>query len=90
CNPDHETSTMSGRLAHRVELIAKAAALERARLLQWILAWAGLSAVWLLDDGVSPESSLRVAELAAAELAGDGLLTTSRRQCISQQFRALA
>jgi streptomycin 6-kinase len=69
CNPDHETATMSGRLAHRVELIAKAAALERARLLQWILAWAGLSAVWLLDDGVSPESPLRVAELAAAELS---------------------
>jgi streptomycin 6-kinase len=69
CNPDHETATMSGRLAHRIELIAKAAALERARLLQWILAWAGLSAVWLLDDGVSPESPLRVAELAAAELS---------------------
>ena len=55
CNPDHETATMLGRLAQRVDLTAKAAVLERPRLLQWILAWAGLSAAWLLDDGVSPK-----------------------------------
>jgi streptomycin 6-kinase len=66
CNPDQETAT--SRLARRVELVAEAAALDRHRLLQWIVAWAGLSASWLLDDGVSPERPLEVAERAAAEL----------------------
>jgi streptomycin 6-kinase len=68
CNPDHETATLPGRLARRVELVVEAAALEPARLLRWILAWAGLSAAWLIDDGMSPQGALRVAELAEAEL----------------------
>jgi streptomycin 6-kinase len=68
CNPDHETATLPGRLARRVDLVAEAAALEPARLLRWILAWAGLSAAWLIDDGVSPQGALSVAELAEAEL----------------------
>ncbi|HET6221123.1 MAG TPA: hypothetical protein VFE11_03120 [Dongiaceae bacterium] len=36
---------------------------------KWILAYAGLSAVWFLSDAVKPELDLAVAELAAAELA---------------------
>src|SRR4051794_33639155 len=36
--------------------------------LQWVLAWAGLSAAWLLKDRVPPETRLGVAKLAAAEL----------------------
>jgi streptomycin 6-kinase len=68
CNPDYEAATMPGRLERRVELVAAAAALEPSRLLRWILSWAGLSAAWLLDDGVSAKGALRVAELAAAEL----------------------
>ena len=68
CNPDHETATLPGRLARRIELVTGAAALEPTRLLRWILAWAGLSAAWLIDDGVSPKGALTVAELAEAEL----------------------
>jgi streptomycin 6-kinase len=32
------------------------------------LAWAGLSAVWFMSDGVHPETDFAVAALAAAEL----------------------
>jgi streptomycin 6-kinase len=69
CNPDHATATDPGRFARRVEVIGAAAGLERKRLLQWILAWAGLSAAWFLGDGVSPDIDMKVAALAAAELA---------------------
>jgi len=69
CNPDIETATMPVRMARRVELVVESAALDRTRLLRWIVAWAGLSASWLLDDGASPERPLEVAELAAAELS---------------------
>jgi streptomycin 6-kinase len=43
--------------------------LERKRLLKWVLAFAGLSAAWTVQDGENPELSLAVAEIAAAELA---------------------
>jgi len=70
CNPDHVTALAPGRLARQADVVARAAGLERQRLLQWILAWAGLSATWLIEDGqdelVAP--TLRVAELALAEL----------------------
>jgi streptomycin 6-kinase len=68
CNPDDETATAPGRLARQATVVAKAAHLERNRLLAWVVAWAGLSAAFLGDDGLLPEGALRMAELAAAEL----------------------
>jgi streptomycin 6-kinase len=70
CNLDHETATDPGRFRRRVEVIAQEARLERRRLLQWVLAWAGLSAVWFMSDGMHPETDFAVAELAAAGLDG--------------------
>lgn len=69
CNPDHETATLPGRLVRQLRVVADAAHLERRRLLAWVLAWAGLSAAFSLDDGRSPDNALRVAELAAVELS---------------------
>lgn len=69
CNPDPAIATAPGRLARQAHVVAEAAGPERVRLLKWILAYAGLSAVWFLSDGVKPELDLAVAELAAAELA---------------------
>jgi streptomycin 6-kinase len=70
CNPDHETAAMPGRLAHQLRVVADAAHLERRRLLAWVVAWAGLSAAFSLDDGRPPDTGrLRVAELAAVELS---------------------
>ena len=69
CNPDAEIATAPGRLARQATIVADAACLERKRLLQWVLAFAGLSAAWTLEDGDNPELSLAVAEIAAAELA---------------------
>lgn len=68
-NPDRETASAPGRLARQVEVVATAAGLERGRLLKWILAFAGLSAAWSLEDGDSPDPTLEVAELAAGVLA---------------------
>lgn len=70
CNPDHEVATAPGRLARQLEIVSSAAQLDRGRLLHWILAWAGLSAVWLVEDGTMEHAvpTLRVAELAAAEI----------------------
>jgi streptomycin 6-kinase len=70
CNPEHLIATAPGRLARRVEVVAQAAQLERRRLLQWILAWAGLSTAWLIEDGghERAKTTARIAEIAAAEI----------------------
>jgi streptomycin 6-kinase len=67
-NPDREIALMPGRLARQASVVAAAAGLERARLLQWTLAFAGLSAAWILNDGDEPTLDLAVAEIAATEL----------------------
>jgi streptomycin 6-kinase len=69
-NPDQETALAPGRLARQAMVIAEAAGLERARLLKWVLALAGLSAAWRLADGEVPRLDLAVAELVALELSG--------------------
>lgn len=68
CNPDFEAATGPGVLARRVGVVALAAGLERERLLQWVLAWSGLSAAWLLAGSAAPELPLSIASAAAAEL----------------------
>lgn len=68
CNPDHATATAPETYARRVDVVATAATLDRKRLLQWILAWGGLSAAWHLGAGTSPDTAHKVAELAAAGL----------------------
>lgn len=68
CNPDFETATAPGRLARQASVVAEAAHLDRARLLQWILAYAGLSAAWAMSERGDPRIALTVAEIAAAEV----------------------
>ncbi|WP_431227631.1 aminoglycoside phosphotransferase family protein [Burkholderia contaminans] len=68
CNPSYDVAVDPVRFERRVTLVADAAKLDRRRLLQWILAWSGLSAVWLIEDGLLPDTRLQVATLAAAAL----------------------
>jgi streptomycin 6-kinase len=68
CNPDHQTAMLPGRFLRQVDLIAKVAHLEPKRLLAWVVAWAGLSAAFLLEDGFPPDPALEVGELAATAL----------------------
>lgn len=68
CNPDLLTATTPGRLARQVGVVAQAAQLDRARLLHWVLAYAGLSAAWDLAEGADPKIGLRVAEMALATI----------------------
>jgi streptomycin 6-kinase len=68
CNPDPETATAPDRFARRVQVVVEVAKVGHTRLLQWVLAWAGLSSAWLLDQEFSAALPLKVAELALAEL----------------------
>jgi streptomycin 6-kinase len=68
CNPDATIALAPGRLARQADVIAEAAGLERRRLLQWVLAYSGLSSAWHIGDGSDPTLALAVAELARTEL----------------------
>ena len=68
CNPDVVVATAPGRLEQQVTLVAELAGLDRVRLVKWILAYAGLSAAWHLEDGGNPELPLAVAQIALSAL----------------------
>ena len=67
-NPDAATALSAGRFGHHVDLLADTAALDRRRLLNWTLAFAGLSAAWHLADREPADLDFAVAGLAAAAL----------------------
>jgi streptomycin 6-kinase len=64
CNPGPETTSVPGRLARQAAIVSAEAGLERRRLLQWIIAWSGLSASWRIANGSSADETLAVAETA--------------------------
>ena len=73
CDPDlglpHLTIARRPEIfARRIEAVSEAADLDIRRLLLWILAWAGLSAAWQLNDDLDPGIELQVAEMALAAL----------------------
>jgi len=57
-----------GCFERRLGVVAHASEIDRRRLLQWVLAWAGLSAAWMLEDDIEPDAPLEVAKLAALAL----------------------
>lgn len=68
CNPDWDVATKPGRLEQQASIVAEAAGLDRIRLLKWILAYAGLSAAWHLEDGSDPTLAIEVAKMAVSAL----------------------
>ncbi|MCM2523701.1 APH(6) family putative aminoglycoside O-phosphotransferase [Stenotrophomonas maltophilia] len=69
CGPGIHIATRPERFAARLEQVTALAGLERTRLLRWIAASAGLSAVWFRDDGDPAEVDEAVARMALEALA---------------------
>ncbi|AVE03269.1 3'-kinase [Pseudomonas palleroniana] len=71
CNPDLPTCNDPVRFTRQIDVIAQTAGLARPRLLQWVVAHAGLSAAWFLEDGERQraEINLEVVHLAQSALA---------------------
>jgi streptomycin 6-kinase len=65
-NPDAAVALAPGRFDHQVEVLAAAASVDRRRLLDWTLAFAGLSAAWHLADDTPADLDFAIAALAAA------------------------
>jgi streptomycin 6-kinase len=63
-----EVALQPGVFERRFEVVAREARVERTRLLQWIVAYSGLSAAWIIGDGDDPSLDIGVAERALALL----------------------
>jgi streptomycin 6-kinase len=68
CNPDREIATNPGRLQKQASVVAELAGLDPKRLLQWIAAYAGLSAAWSIEDGEDPGTAMIIAGIALHKL----------------------
>lgn len=64
CNPDSDTATAPNRLEAQVHIVSEQAGLDSRRLLEWTIAYCGLSAVWCLEDGQSARTPMTVAQEA--------------------------
>jgi streptomycin 6-kinase len=69
CNPDKDTALREGRLMRQASIISNTSGIPMKHLLEWIAAWAGLSATWILDDGDDASLDLGVAETAFSQLS---------------------
>lgn len=69
CGPGIHVATRPERFAARLEQVSALACLERTRLLRWIAASMGLSAVWFRDDGDPADIDEAVATMALEALA---------------------
>lgn len=49
--PMHRVATLPGRLEARLVIVTQQAHIEPVRMLEWIVAWTGLSAAWFIGDG---------------------------------------
>jgi streptomycin 6-kinase len=67
-NPDAATALAAGQMQRRLQIVAHEADLDSRRLLEWVVAYAGLGAAWSLEDGDDPGPGLAIAEHAAALL----------------------
>ncbi|MGY2443731.1 aminoglycoside phosphotransferase family protein [Pseudomonas sp. SDO52101_S400] len=70
CNPELPTASDPERFRRQVDVICESAGLDRRRFLQWVLAFAGLSAAWFMEDAEQKAAAgqLKVAQLAACAL----------------------
>ncbi len=71
-NPDVEPAVAPGRFERQLDVVTEAARVDRVRLLQWVIAFTGLSAAWYIADGETSGVDLAIAERASAELARMG------------------
>jgi streptomycin 6-kinase len=58
CNPDLEFALQPGRIEKQAAVVAETANLEYFRLIRWILAYAGLSAAWHLEENQHNDAEL--------------------------------
>lgn len=69
-DPTQPVATLPGRFEARLKIVTEETGVEASRILEWIVAWTGLSAAWFIgdDDQGSAEIDLKINGLARRAL----------------------
>lgn len=67
-DPDEDTALTPGYFERRLDDVVEHGRIERKRLLQWIVAFQGLSAAWFLIDDEEPNKEFEIIGKALSEL----------------------
>ncbi len=71
-DPSLHIARSPARFERRLAIVSEHAAIERRRLLHWIMAWSGLSATWIRADQGDASIDRAIFELAASALGRAG------------------
>ena len=67
CNPTKEIALSEGRLMKQIKIISQNSGVNINHILKWTIAWAALSAVWLLNDDIEASLPTGILEIAIAK-----------------------
>ncbi|EPK7470673.1 aminoglycoside phosphotransferase family protein [Klebsiella aerogenes] len=66
--PVPAVATVPETFKQRLSIVTRMADMDKERLLKWIIAWCGLSTAWSLSSNETTSITIKIAELAIAEL----------------------
>ena len=72
CNPNKEIALEDNRLVKQLAVICHETNIAYDRMLDWLIAWVGLSAIWLEQDNQDASLPVQIAKIALS-LKKDGL-----------------
>lgn len=64
CNPNSNLALQPGRLKKHISLICQIAHIEYQTLVEWVIAWSALSALWKVEDNLDASLALGIAKNA--------------------------
>ncbi|WP_394677470.1 aminoglycoside phosphotransferase family protein [uncultured Sphingobacterium sp.] len=64
CNPNRQVALDKDRLVRQIEVIGQETKIDFDRMLNWVIAWVGLSAIWMEEDHLDASLPIQLAKIA--------------------------
>jgi streptomycin 6-kinase len=64
CNPNKYVALDKDRLVQQIEVIGQETNIDFDRMLNWVIAWLGLSAIWMEEDHLDASFPIQLAKIA--------------------------
>lgn len=68
CNPNAKIALTPGRMQQQLSVVCNYTGISYNHLLQWIVAWTALSAIWMLKDGADASDAVALNTIALEKL----------------------
>ena len=64
CNPNKQVALDKDRLVRQIGVIGQETNIDFDRMLDWVIAWVGLSAIWMEEDNLDASLPIQLAKMA--------------------------